>query len=172
MTERVVAFLRGVNVGGRRIDGAGMVDGADHAGFSGAASYQASGNLVFDSDQPRSEVQDRLAGAFMATRGWDVAVFVRTIVELRAVVADIPFSPSQLADLGKPQVGFAHAEVELSELSVDRDLVAAHGTEFYWVPHTGVSDADLDMTDFGRIGQPVTIRTLGTIERLVAKFGD
>jgi hypothetical protein len=34
-----------------------------------------------------------------------------------------------------------------------------------------VSDADLDMADFGRIGQPVTIRTLGTVGRLVSKFG-
>jgi uncharacterized protein (DUF1697 family) len=52
MTERVVAFLRGINVGGRRIHGAGMVGLAEQAGFSDAASYQASGNLVFESGQP------------------------------------------------------------------------------------------------------------------------
>jgi uncharacterized protein (DUF1697 family) len=171
MTERVVAFLRGINVGGRRIDGAGMVEVACHAGFSDAASYQASGNVVLGSDQPGPEIEDHLADAFMAVRGWDVEVFVRAIDELRAVVADLPFAASETAGLGKPQVGFARTTVDLSALSVRRDLLAAPGTQLYWVPHAGVSDADLDMADFDKIGQPVTIRTLGTVERLITKFG-
>ena len=171
MTGRQVALLRGVNVGGRRITGPEMVEIAAGAGFEGASSYQASGNLVFDTDLARRAIEARVAHAWAAARDWEIEVFVRTLPDLVAAVERLPFTADQMAGLGKPQVGFAHAAVDVSALTVDRDLVAAEGTEIYWVPHTGVSDADLDMADFSRLDGPVTFRTLGTIERIISKFG-
>lgn len=173
MSEVRVAFLRGINVGGRRISGPQLVSIADQAGFAGAISYQTSGNLVLTAvDVPREDIENRIADAFAETRGWDVDVFVRTLSELRDVVAGLPFSERRCAGLGKPQVGFVHRAVDVSKLQVHRDLVASVGTEVYWVPHTGVSDADLAMADFLRIADTITIRTLGTLERLITKFTD
>jgi uncharacterized protein (DUF1697 family) len=172
MTRRCVAFLRGINVGGRRITGPEMVGVATAAGFDAARSYQASGNLVFDTDVGASEVERRVSEAFAAARRWDVDVFVRSLEDLDGVVARLPFAPDAVAARGKPQVGFAHSPIDVSALAVERDLVATIGTEVYWVPHTGVSDADLDLSDFTGLASPVTFRTLGTIERIIAKFGD
>ena len=171
MTRRCVAFLRGINVGGRRITGPEMVELAAVAGLDGARSYQASGNLVFDTPVAGDAVEARLGDAFAEVRGWEVDVFIRSVGDLDSIVAGLPFSPDEVAARGKPQVGFAHSPIDISGLTVERDLVATRGTEVYWVPHTGVSDADLDMADFSGLASPVTFRTLGTIERIIAKFG-
>jgi len=171
VNQRSVAFVRGINVGGRRITGPELVAIAAIAGVDGARSYQASGNLVFDTPVPGDAVELRLSDAFAEARGWDVDVFVRSLGDLDAIVTRFPFSPDELAARGKPQVGFAHSPIDISGLTVERDLVATRGNEVYWVPHTGVSDADLDMADFSGLARPVTFRTLGTIERIITKFG-
>jgi uncharacterized protein (DUF1697 family) len=171
MNDLSFAFVRGTNVGGRRITGPELVDIAGAAGFDGAASYQASGNLVLPTDLRRDEIENRLSGAFADERGWDVDVFVRTLPELQSVIVALPFTADQLHSRGKPQVGFAHDLIDVSSLDPGRDLLAASKTELYWVPHTSVADADLEMSTFARLTGAITIRTLGTIERLVTKFG-
>ena len=97
MTRRCVAFLRGINVGGRRITGPEMVEIAAVAGLDGARSYQASGNLVFDTPVAGDAVEARLGDAFAEVRGWEVDVFIRSVGDLDSIVAGLPFSPDEVA---------------------------------------------------------------------------
>lgn len=168
---RWFAFLRGINVGGRRITVSELVDVATRAGLAAAASYQASGNLIANSELDREAIQSTLGATFESERGWHVDVFARTGDELRATLAASPFPAAVLDRLGKPQIGFAHRAVDVAAPRPERDLVAMMGHEIHWVPHTGVSEADLSMADFEQLGGPVTFRTRATVQRLVERFG-
>ena len=50
------AFLRGVNVNGKTMKMAKACKALTDAGFSGVVSVLASGNLIFQSDKPQSEL--------------------------------------------------------------------------------------------------------------------
>ena len=57
---KLVAFLRGMNLGGRRISNTELVKAFEQAGFEGAAAFRASGNVVFESAEGD---RDKLSGA-------------------------------------------------------------------------------------------------------------
>jgi uncharacterized protein (DUF1697 family) len=56
----------------------------------------------------------------------------------------------------------------LSEAS-DDDRLALEGRELYWLPSGGISDSDLDLKAIEAALGPWTMRTMGTIEQIVAK---
>ena len=89
---RFVALLRAVNVGGTgKLPMAELKAMCEAAGFTGVRPYIASGNVVFDSDQPPQEVKARLEEALHAYAGKPVGVLVRTAAQMAQVLADNPF---------------------------------------------------------------------------------
>ena len=85
---RLVAFLRGINVGGRVVKKEKLQEGFAALGFEDVATYKQSGNVVFETataslDEVRTDIEDKL----QKTLGYNVAVFVRTFTQLRKVVA-------------------------------------------------------------------------------------
>jgi uncharacterized protein (DUF1697 family) len=99
---RYVALLRAVNVGGT-----GKLPMADlralcvDAGFTGVATYIASGNVVFDSALAAAKVKAELEGRLRVYAGRPVGVCVRSASELAAVLAGNPFPHA------KPSFAFA-----------------------------------------------------------------
>jgi uncharacterized protein (DUF1697 family) len=92
-TIRYVAFLRGVNVGGRKlIKMENLVRTFGSAGFQNVRTLIASGNVMFDA---RATDPDRLGKkiekTLLKTLGYEVAVIVRTIDELKQLVKLNPF---------------------------------------------------------------------------------
>ncbi|EYD78160.1 hypothetical protein Rumeso_00253 [Rubellimicrobium mesophilum DSM 19309] len=87
-----VALLRAVNVGGT---GALAMEDlralCQQAGFRDPRTYIASGNVLFDSDAPESEVKATLAARLRAHTGRDVGVLLRTAEEMTTVLAANPF---------------------------------------------------------------------------------
>jgi hypothetical protein len=52
------------------------------------------------------------------------------------------------------------------------DRVAVVGREWYWLPRAGVSDSLLPVTRIERIVGSMTMRTVGTVERMVAQHAN
>ncbi|ACZ29166.1 protein of unknown function DUF1697 [Xylanimonas cellulosilytica DSM 15894] len=89
-----VVLLRAVNVGGTgKLPMADLRRLAEDAGFTGARTYIASGNLVLESDDDADAVAvgRTLERALAAYAGKPVGVLVRTPAEVRRVLADNPF---------------------------------------------------------------------------------
>jgi len=90
---RYVALLRAVNVGGTgKLAMADLRALCEAAGWRGARTYIASGNVVFDADGAEAEVAATLAEALLRHMGKPVGVIVRTGPELAAVLAANPFA--------------------------------------------------------------------------------
>src|SRR5690242_5979860 len=105
--NRYVAFLRGMNLGKRRIKNEELRQHFEAMGFEEVATFRASGNVIFST--PKREAEAKLAQRVEAELderlGYDVPVFLRSMKELAAIAAQEPFDPKAAAkSKGKVQV--------------------------------------------------------------------
>ncbi len=176
--DRYVAFLRGMNLGGRRITNDELRGHFGAMGFAEVATFRASGNVIFAADgaEPEAEMAARVEAELDARLGYDVPVFLRSAAEVAAVVAAEPFAADLLAaSNGKLQVQFlagqppAAAKREALALAGDEDRLAIAGRELYWLPSGGISESELDLKAIERALGPGTTRTMGTVAQIAAK---
>lgn len=177
--DRYVAFLRGMNLGGRRIKNEDLRAGVAELGFGGVATFRASGNVVFeveDGEKPAA-VSARLEEGLSEALGYEVPVFLRTDAEVRAIAAGEPFDAAQVkASKGKLQVVFlrekpkAAAVKEALALATDEDRLQIEGRELYWLPSGGISESELDLNSIGATLGLTTVRTKGTVDQIATKY--
>ena len=170
-------FLRAINVGDRRITNEELLAPLIDAGFTDVAAFQAAGNIVFRAGDATYASEASIASLLTDAYGFDTPVFMRSEPALRSVIARCPFTADQVAaTTGKIQVTFMASEpadqliAHVAEVTPDEDLVAFDGREWFWLPVDGVSNSKLRVPTIERIVGPMTMRTLGTLERLLGKF--
>lgn len=173
---RSVAFLRGINLGRRRITNDELVAAVQGLGFGDVSAYQAAGNVLLDPgdhDDPAAVLSAGLEQAL----GYEVAVFVRTAEQLHELAAHTPFTPEQLAPTrGKVQVTMlagppsAEGAAGAEAMSSDTDRVSVFGAHWFWLPTGGLSDSPLDVRAIERLVGVGTTRTHGTVQRIAKKL--
>ena len=175
--NRYVAFLRGLNLGRRRIKNPELCAAFEDIGFTNVAAYLASGNVIFDADEADPDVvAGSIEDGLRASLCYEVPTFLRSADELRAIAGYAPFADVTEERTGKMQVAMVRdkvdesARVSVLELSNDADLLEIVGRELYWWPKGNFLDSELDLKVVEGILGPVTIRTKGTVERLAKKF--
>ncbi|MBA3264448.1 MAG: DUF1697 domain-containing protein [Thermoleophilaceae bacterium] len=176
---RYAAFLRGVNLGRhRKVSGAELKSCFEEMGFEQAETFRTSGNVVFDAGrEPRGKLTDTIEGALAKSLGYEVTVFVRTAQEIEAIAEHEPF-PAQLvtASMGKLQVSMlngkpsAAARKRVLALATEDDRLAFGDRELYWLPSGGIRDSALNGKAIEDLLGPSTMRTMGTVELLAAKY--
>jgi uncharacterized protein (DUF1697 family) len=170
-----VAFLKGMNLGRRRITNDELSAAVEGLGFEDVQTFRASGNVAFKAGR-RSDValQRLLEDGLRDTLGYEVPAFIRSAAELREIARVDPFGPSPGA--GKLQVALLHdapdseARAAVLALADEEDRVAFAERELYWLPAGGVSDSTLDFKRVERLVGLTTVRTRGTIEQIVARW--
>jgi uncharacterized protein (DUF1697 family) len=192
--SRYVAFLRGINVGGRRATSDQLCSCLSEIGFEDVATFRASGNVIFgarhgagddepdrtaDGDAPHREAElaARVEQAMLASLGFEVPVFLRPAAEVRAIAAYGPFPADVVqASAGKLQVLLLaakpepRARKEALALATDEDRLALRGRELYWLPSGGMMESALDMNAIGALLGLGTMRTKGTVEQIAMKY--
>ena len=172
---RYAAFLRAVNLGrNRRVTGARLKELFEEAGVQEVATFRTSGNVVFEA--PRDMTKE-LESHLEETLGHDMAIFLRTASQLKAMAAHEPFPARELdASKGKLQVLLLRSKPSAAKqkqalaLATDEDRLAFGARELYWLPSGGTMNSTLDQKALGQLIGQATQRTQGTIEQLFAKF--
>ena len=104
---RYVALLRGINVGGKnKVAMAGLRDAFEADGFDEVETYIQSGNVVFETDQPRDELEGAVEALMARDFGIPVVVVVRSHRQMRNVVAEAPDGFGQAPDTFHSDVVF------------------------------------------------------------------
>jgi len=175
---RFAAFLRGMNLGNRRITNDALRGHVAQLGFGGVAVFRASGNLIFEAPDGTApeEIERRVEAGLEAALGYAVPTFVRTAEEMRAIAAHEPF-PAELvaASEGRLQVFLlaaeppARARSQALALATDEDRLAIRGRELYWLPSGRQADATLDLKALAAAVGHATQRTKGTLDLIAAK---
>ena len=153
--ERYVAFLRGMNLGNRRIKNEELRAEFEALGFADVATFRASGNVIFDSADGKSEgdlaeeIEAGLGEGLSAMR-WRCSCAVaprwrrsppRAPFEARAVAG----SKGKLQVLLLLKKPAAAARRMVLALASEEDRLAIEGRELYWLPSGGTIDSDLDL---------------------------
>jgi uncharacterized protein (DUF1697 family) len=175
--RRYVAFLRGMNLGGRRIRNEELRAEFEALGFAEVACFRASGNLVFAAEGgDGGRLTEQIEAGLGEALGYEVPVFLRDGAEMREIAQRRPFASSALAaSKGKAQVAFlpdvpaAESRRKALALSTSDDRLAIEGRELYWLPSGGISESDLDLKALEAAVGPWTMRTKGTVEQVVAR---
>jgi uncharacterized protein (DUF1697 family) len=166
---RYAAFLRAINVGGRRITGPELCKPFVDMGFSEPASFRASGNVVFDAARKPSEgrIEKQLGEAL----GYEVEVFLRGSAEMLELAALEPFEPE-----AKFHVWFLKAlpspakQRSVLELGTEDDKLAWGASELFWRPRGRMTDSELDLKAIGKLVGLNTMRTNGTVAQMATKW--
>lgn len=177
--DRYVAFLRGMNLGKRRIKNEELRAHFEAMGLKEVTTFRASGNVIFAT--PKRETEAKLAARVEAELderlGYDVPVFLRSEREIAAIAAQAPFPAAKVkGSKGKLQVSLlkkkpsAAARKKVLALAGDEDLLAVEGRELYWLPSGGLLESGLDLKAIEKLLGADTRRTMGTIEQIAAKL--
>jgi uncharacterized protein (DUF1697 family) len=88
-----VALLRAVNVGGTgKLPMARLLELCADAGFAGARTYIASGNVIFRCPDSERAAREALEARLHVYAGKPIGVIVRTAAEIAKLVTDNPFA--------------------------------------------------------------------------------
>jgi uncharacterized protein (DUF1697 family) len=173
VAARLIALLRGINVGGNKAIDMGRLRGVlSDLGYADVRTYLQSGNAVFTSTaRPAgapAAIEDAIAGEF----GVECRVIIRTAPQLAAVMAADPL----LDFLGNPSrhfVGFLDARPapagvkRLTEGDYgDDQLRIVDGHVYLWCP-SGLSSSRFARLNLDRIlDAAVTMRNWNTVTKL------
>jgi uncharacterized protein (DUF1697 family) len=167
------AFLKGMNLGRRRLANEELRAAIEALGLEEVQTFRASGNVVFAAGRRSdSSLQRMLEQGLREALGYEVPTFIRSGEELRAIAAAEPFE----AGGGKLQVALLHetpgakARREALALADEEDRLHLDGRELFWLPAAGVGRSKLDWKALERALGPTTVRTIGTIEQIAARW--
>src|SRR4051794_25311014 len=138
-------------------------------GFENAASFRASGNVVFDA--PRKPSESRIETGLEEALGYEVAVFLRGPKEMAELAALEPFEPGAkfhvmlLKRLPSPA-----GQRDVLALSMEDDKLAFGTCELFWRPRGRMLESELDLNAVAKLIGLNTMRTNGTVQQIAAKY--
>ncbi|HYJ53109.1 MAG TPA: DUF1697 domain-containing protein [Allosphingosinicella sp.] len=167
---RMVALLRAVNVGGRKLPMADLRALCEGLGWSDVATYIQSGNVVFAASGKPPAIEAALEKAINAKSGMDVPVIVRTAAEWAKLAAGNPFPdepPNRVMLLlsKAPAANSAEAAIEARGRNGERVRRAGDALWFHYPEGAGTSKITPALVDRA-VGSPATARNFNTVRKL------
>lgn len=172
---RYAAFLRGMNLGKRRIKNEELIACFVDLGFAEVGAFLASGNIAFTAGGRRATVTKQLERGLKEALDYEVPTFLRTAAEVQALAQAEPFAASS-AKRGKLQVCLLKAPPkgdvsrEVAAFASDADWLRLVDGDLFWWPEGGLSTSELDLRGLERLLGPMTIRTHNTVARMAKRF--
>lgn len=172
-----VAFLRGINVGGKnkiKMETLRKVFAA--SGFTNVKTYINSGNVIFESDKTDNEkLAEKLETAIEKEFSLKIKVMVRTIAEIEEIVKNNPFA-GQFKNDKDLHVFFLGEELPeekrefLLSNNNENELFAVQNREIFYLLRVGFSDSLMGKDYIGKkLKVLATARNWRTINK-IAEF--
>ncbi len=172
-----IAFLRGINLGKRRVTMARLTAVFEEIGHSSVKSFIASGNILFDTPARNTSVLEKKAGEqLQSALGYEVDVFIRPASAVAHIARtrhfaddDAPGVTVHVAFLHEPLPDASAARLVAVRTRIDEFKVDPH--EFYWLCRTHSSDSEVwTLPEIKALRLPSsTMRNLKTIRKLAAQ---
>ena len=175
--QRYIAFLRGINVGGHTVLKTQLQEAFTALGFTEISTFKQSGNVIFETPKTNptavaQEIEAKLSG----TLGFAVAVFVRTIPQLKAILHLDAFK-GQNAEGTSFLVTFLPGALQSFPLPLPitipkstAQIIVAEGAEVYSVTHGGGEGALPNPYVEKTLKIKATTRNLNVIRDIAEKY--
>ncbi|MBU0485069.1 MAG: DUF1697 domain-containing protein [Proteobacteria bacterium] len=170
---RYAALLRGVNVGKSvKVPMASLRSLIENIGFRNVATYLNSGNVIFDSELPKREIESSIEESLAKLIGQKIPVLVKSSSELDLITNSIP-AEWQNDDLQKTDVAYLFKEADnektLVSLPVRRefpDVRYVEGALFWNVSRKNYNKSQLNKIIGHVLYEKMTIRNINTARQL------
>jgi len=174
---KYIAFLRAINVGGRRLKMDVLRDiFSGINGLSQIETFIASGNVIFESAISPKTLEPQIEAILGEKLGYKVETLIRSTDEITKIAQYIPFAhynpESDSLYIGfLPTTPTDEALTKLQKLTTEIDEFHVHERELYWLCHKSISESKISNTKLEKsLGMPSTLRDISTIKRLSSKY--
>ncbi len=176
--SRYVAFLRGINVGGRSVGKQTLKDAFEELGFGEVSTFKQSGNVIFQA--PETDIQaltGKIEEELHAKLGYAVTVFVRTMEQLKSIINLDAFTnqptegTSFLVTLLPKTQNELPFQLPVTIPKSAAQIIAALGSEVFSVTHGGGEGALPNPFIESTLKVKATSRNLNVIRDIVEKYG-
>ena len=176
---RLVAFLRGINVGGRTVKKEILKETFISLGFQNVTTYKQSGNVIFEAaNGDVAGIQDKIRSKLESALGYDVEVFMHTIEQLKEIIDSDPFknqdkegSSFLMTFLPNPPSKDFTSQLPLTIPKSTAQVISAKGTEVFSVTHGGGEGALPNPFVESKLKVKATTRNINVIREIVERFG-
>ncbi len=171
---RYVAFLRAVNVGGRRVSMDRLRAVFEELGHERVSTYIASGNVLFDAAGRAANLERAIEEKLEEALGFEVTTFLRRASEVRHAASEKPFGKvpagktHMVAFLRRKPTAAERKAIE--DRSTPSDRLVVDGREVHWLIDGRMMDSELKQKDWDVLGQPTTTRNTTMLAKLAAKL--
>jgi uncharacterized protein (DUF1697 family) len=120
-----VAMLRGININGHKIIKMERLRAAFvKMGFHNVRTYIASGNVVFETEEPAAGLSPKIREAILKNFGYEVHVVTKTAKEMAAIVKRNPLVKDKAVDQSRLYVTFLSDDPPRGALGLVQPLLA------------------------------------------------
>jgi len=169
-----IALLRAVNVAGNMVKMERVRQWCIELGWQNVRTYVQSGNVVFESGDRVTVVQQVLEAKLAGETKRAITVIARTAADLERVLKGNPFLAESGIDRSRLYVTFLQsapgprALEALASMETRHDRFAPHGKEIYLHCPSGYGQTKLSNQVFEkRLGVRATTRNWNTVNQLV-----
>lgn len=177
MMPRFVAFLRGINIGGRTVKKDKLHEIFNSLGFENVSTFKQSGNVIFDTTTNRAEeinakIEDKLGAAL----GYDVKVLLRTLEQLKAILTSEPFKgqkqegSSFLVTMLPNETSSFPLQLPLTIPKSTAQIISCKGLEVFSVTHGGGEGALPNPFVEAKLKVKTTTRNMNIIAEIIVKY--
>lgn len=173
--SRYVAFLRAVNVGGRRVAMAKARTVLENLGYDDVGSFVNSGNVLFTAQGKAETFERRIRSALEDEFGFELTTFVRSAKQVQTLVDEKPFT---LTGDDTHFVLFPLTRMTAKEkqavmaMANDHDELLIKGRDVHWLIHAKSTETTLGPKEWKKSlpDNPTTARNMTMLTRLAERL--
>jgi uncharacterized protein (DUF1697 family) len=174
---RFVVFLRAINVGGHVVNKTKLQEAFASLGYLNVSTLKQSGNVIFETNkEDASEIKKKVEAKLHELLGYDVAAFVRTIPQLKAIVDFEAFKGVDKLGSSFLVTFLADAPLEFSlklPLTIPKSkaqIISVKGKEVFSVTYGGGEGGLPNPFLESKLKLKTTTRNMNTIVEILEKF--
>ena len=174
---RFVVFLRAINVGGHIVTKAKLQEAFTCLGYQNVSTHKQSGNVILETDEADpTKIKRKVEVKLRELLGYDVAAFVRTIPQLKAIVNLEPFNGYDKEGISFLITFLVDAPLEFPlklPLNIPKStaqIISASGNEVFSITHGGGEGGLPNPFLEAKLKLKATTRNMNTIAEIVEKF--
>ena len=176
---QIVAFLRGINVGGRSVKKDTLKEAFSSLGFNNVCTFKQSGNVIIETNNAdMRKLEQEITSKLQTTLGYNVSVTLRSMEKLRSIVSLEPFKDQSsegssflvtfLPNL--PPAEFM-SQLPLTIPKSTAQVISANDTEVFSVTHGGGEGALPNPFIESKLRVKATTRNINVLLNIIEKFG-
>ena len=170
------AFLRGVNLNGRRLLMADVCATFRQAGLTDVSSILASGNICFRSTDQPADLVNRLRQTLTSDFGLDVPLVIASGEQIDQALAGVPWPPdpatTRYVFFTQPGLAEALWQAWAAVTPVEAEAAALINGQFYWRCSKGrtLDSGFSPILGAKRFRDGITSRNLNTVVKVAARL--